>query len=269
MSNKKEKVAQIVGLDLYKAKKQILKDFPELSENQIDITYKESNYPRFMVLRAQYDMASYSIRLTVSSNNLIRHLPSNYQSNDFLRDFLMVFQHIMNDTSITLDNMHDYFRPMDAPVSFLPKLASWLGIHLDTLGGEVEIRNFLQNAIPLYRYRGTVIGLRAHLAIVAGLTPTITEGMRPYNSMVIANKSGIEASLFETQNESDCFTIHFPVSRSYFNDGLLRRISLIAQREKPVHTKAYISFNAEKVKQRRMTVIDEESSMDVDGVIHI
>lgn len=269
MSKEKKNAAQIVGLDLYMAKKQILKDFPELTENKIDITYKESDYPRFMVLSSQYDEKRDIISLTVSSNNPIRHLPSNYQSNDFLREFLMVFQHIMNDTSVTLDNMHYYFRPMDAPESFLPKLASWLGIHLDTLGGDFEIRRFLQNAIPFYRYRGTVIGLRALLSIVAGITPTIVEGKRPYTSMVIDNESGIEASMFETQDESDCFTIHFPVPRSHFDDGLLQRISRIAQREKPVHTKAYISFKVEEIKRRKMTVMNADSSMNVDGVIFI
>ncbi len=257
------------GLDLYKTKKKILSDFPDLEESQIDIRYEESDYPRFTVLSCRHDRREKKIVLKVSAHNPIRHLPSNYQNNEFLRGFLMIFQHIMNDTSSTLDNMHEYFRPMESPLSFLPVLADWLGIHLDTLGGEDEVRKFLQYAIPLYRYRGTAIGLKAHLAIIAKIVPEIIEGSNPYSAMVIHEQAEVDANLFESDKDEHCFTVYFPVERNHFDDDLIRRVSRIVQQEKPVYTKAYIAFKQAEKQKRKVTIMEKEHSMNTDGVIFI
>jgi phage tail-like protein len=258
--------SRYVGIDIYRVRKMILHDFPELDEKKIDIHYIESPFPVFTILKGDYDEGAGIIMLQVSSGNPIRHLPSNYQDNNFLRGFLMIFQHIMNDTNIILDNLHSYFRPMESPVSFLPVLADWLGIHLDTLGGEVEVRKFLQYAIPLYRYRGTALGLRAHLTIISGITPTIIEGMIPYSTMIIQDDASVEINLFDSEHEESSFTIYFPVPRSHFNDTIIRRLSLIVQREKPVHTKAYISFEKTKKKTRKISVIDTKITITDKGI---
>jgi phage tail-like protein len=261
--------SRYVGLDIYRARKKIVQDFPQLDERNIDISYVESPYPRFTVLRSAYNEANGFIELEASSGNPLRHLPSNYQNNNFLRGFLMIFQHIMNDAAITLDNMHEYFRPMESPVNFLPVLADWLGIHLDTLSGEDEVRRFLQYAIPLYRYRGTTLGLRAHLSIVSGIVPEIIEGVTPYLSMMIDVDKESESNLLDSDDVRNSFTIHFPVLRSKFSDTLIQRLSYIVQREKPVHTKAYISFDADKKKSRAITIIDTDTVMGVDGGISL
>jgi phage tail-like protein len=267
--SKKNVKSRYAGLDIYRTRKKIQAEFPHLDEKKIQIRYVESPYPRFTVLDSRYIEEKGFIELEASSGNPIRHLPSNYQGNEFLRSFLMVFQHIMNDTTITLDNMHEYFRPMESPAHFLPVLADWLGIHLDTLGGEEEVRRFLQCAIPLYRYRGTALGLRAHLTIVCGIVPEIIEGVVPYSAMLINTDSEAETSLMESGDERNAFTIHFPVLRSRFSDALVRRLSLIVQREKPIHTRAYISFEAVKRKMRPITTITSDTVMGMDDGINI
>ncbi len=181
----------------------------------------------------------------------------------------MIFQHIMNDTTITLDNMNEYFRPMESPAGFLPVLSDWLGIHLDTLGKEDEVRRFLQYAIPLYRYRGTALGLRAHLTIISGVVPEIIEGTTPYSSMLIEEHSESESALMDSDDEKNSFTIHFPVLRSKFKETLIKRLSLIVQREKPVHTKAYISFKIAKRKPRAITVLSSDTVMGTEEGINI
>jgi len=261
--------ARYAGLDIYRARKKILQEFPQLNEGNIRIRYTESPYPRFTVLSSAYNEEKGLIELEAASSSPIRHLPSNYQGNEFLRGFLMVFQHIMNDTTITLDNMDQYFRPMESPSAFLPVLADWLGIHLDTLGGEEEVRRFLQYAIPLYRYRGTSLGLRAHLTIVSGVVPEIIEGSIPYPAMLIEPDTESEASLMDSQDMKNSFTIHFPVARSKFSDTLIRRLSLIVQREKPVHTQAYISFAAAKKKPRSITTITTDTVLGTTGGISV
>jgi phage tail-like protein len=261
--------SRYVGLDIYKARKKIILDFPQLDEKNIDIHYVESPYPRFTVLKSDYNETKKNVELEASSGNPIRHLPSNFQSNEFLRGFLMIFQHVMNDTTITLDNMHEYFRPMESPVTFLPVLADWLGIHLDTLGGEDEVRRFLQCAIPLFRYRGTALGLRAHLAIVSGVVPEIIEGVTPYSAMLIDVNTESEYNLLDSSDIRNTFTIHFPVLRSKFSDKLIQRLSFIVQREKPVHTRAYISFETVKKKPRAVTTINTDTVMGIDEGINL
>jgi len=266
--SKKSIKSRYVGLDIYRARKKIVQDFPKLDEKVIDINYVESPYPRFTVLKSAYNEEKGFIELEASSGNPIRHLPSNYQNNSFLRGFLMIFQHIMNDASITLDNMHEYFRPMESPVNFLPVLADWLGIHLDTLSGEDEVRRFLQYAIPLYRYRGTALGLRAHLTIISGIVPDIIEGVTPYSAMLIDVDAESESNLLDSDDVKNSFTINFPISRNKFSDTLIQRLSFIVQREKPVHTKAYISFEADKKKSRTVTTINADTVMGEDGGIN-
>lgn len=265
---KKMLESRYLGLDVYRAKSKILQDFPNFEEKQIAVHYVESPYPRFTVLKTTYNKIKGLVELEASSGNPIRHLPSNYQNNEFLRGFLMIFQHIMNDTTIKLDNMHEYFRPMASPVRFLPVLADWLGIHLDTLGGEDETRRFLQYAIPLYRYRGTALGLKAHLAIVSGVVPEIWEGKIPYTTMLIDVNAESESDLMDSEDEKNSITIHFPVLRNKFSDALVRRLSLIVQREKPVHTKVYISFVKIKKKPRTVTTIDNDTIMGMDNGIN-
>jgi phage tail-like protein len=260
--------ALCVGLDLFKARNRILRVCPDLEEGDIDVTYADEAARRFTVLRCAYDPSGNKVRIVAASGNPIRHLPSNYQANEFVRNFLMVFQHVFNDTAIKLDNMHEYFRPMECPSGFLPTLADWFGVRLDTLGGEQEVRQFLQYAIPLYRYRGTLIGLRLHLTIVTGITPEIIEGEIPYSTLLIEDGSNVESDLVEIAPEESCFTVHFPVPRSRFDDSLMRRLSIIVQEEKPVHTRCFLSFRKPERKKRAVTTIVEGTTMGTDGGIN-
>ncbi|GHU77311.1 hypothetical protein FACS189461_5630 [Spirochaetia bacterium] len=86
----------------------------------------------------------------------------------------------------------------------------------------------------------------------------------PYASMVIQDGSETEGSLLDSKGGENYFTVHFPVYRSQFDDKLVQRLSLIVQREKPVDTKAYISFLEPKRKQRKITVITDVTTMGVD-----
>ncbi len=257
------------GTDVYTAVQKLQRMFPYFDSEHIDIHYIESSEPRFTIISGRWDPVRKTAVLEAASQSPVRHLPANFQSNDFLRDFLMIFQHIMNGNSLLLDNMYRYFRPMECPVDFLPVLSDWLGIYPETLGGERIVRRFLQNAITLYRCRGTVAGLKAHLTIVSGVTPEILEGMIPYRPMDIQDSSLVENSLFESGYDEDCFTVHFPVPRSAFDDGLVKRLSLIVQMEKPVHTTCYLSFEKPPAQQRPITTMAENETFMSNGGISI
>jgi len=249
-----------IGLDVYSAKNKILSLCPELSEADIDITYKESDYTRFIVFDCQHEDGK--IMLYATSKNPIRNLPSYFQENDFLQKYLMIFQHINNDIAIKIDNINEMFRPMHCPSYFLDILADWFGVDVDLFGSEREKRLFLQYAIPLYKLRGTVLGLKILVYIITGIVPKIIESYVPYSSLEIVDGSSIDSSIFEEDKKNSVFTIAFPVYREDFDDNLLKRLTLLMQKEKPLNTDCYISFRRKKAKPRKKTVITDKVVLD-------
>ena len=251
------------GLDVYRAKSRLFKMYPALSDSDIDIRYQESSVARFTVLACTYDEAQKRICLTVATSNPIRHLPLNYQSNIFLRNFLMVFQHIYNSTAVQIDNAWRLFKPMECPSFFLPVLANWLGARLETLGSEEEVRLFLQYAVNLYRLRGTALGLKAYLWIVSGIVPEILEGALPYVSYEVHEDSDVANDIFDFVKDEGCFSVYIPVHRDELPDPLVRRMSLILQQEKPAHTHCYLCFKKHVKKGRTVTTIHTDTVIDV------
>lgn len=255
----------VVGLDVYSAKIRILSLYPELSENDLDITYYESEYQRYIVTDCK--VIGNKVMLYSTSKNPIRNLPSIYQENDFLRNFLMIFQHISNDIGIKIDNINQMFRPMRCPSDFLPVLSDWFGIDINLLGSEQQQRMFLQYAIPLFRLRGTSLGLKIYLYIMTGIVPEILENYVPFSSLEIVDGTNINSTLIEENSNISEFTVYFPVYRETFDENLIKRIMLVLQNEKPVNTNCYISFKRKTVKIRKKTVITNNSQIGTDFII--
>ena len=124
-----------VGLDIFAAKNRLFSLYPDLKEDDIEITYQESDYRRFIVTDCKL-LNDKKVMLYATSKNAVRYLPSNFQENDFLSRYLMIFQHLKNDISIKIDNINELFRPMHCPSDFLQVLADWLGINVELLGTE-------------------------------------------------------------------------------------------------------------------------------------
>jgi phage tail-like protein len=250
-----------IGSDLYTAQRQIRERFPSLDEEAIDIHYTESREPRFKILSCSWDARAKQVRLEAAGANPIRHLPANFQQNEFLRDFLMIFQHIMNRNALLLDNLYRYFRPMECPSNFLAVLTQWFAVKADTFGREAILRRFLQNAFTCYRCRGTARGIKAQLALVSGVEPEIYEGILPYGTMDIQEGADVESSMFEQDAGNDCFTVYFPVLRETMDDELVKRLSRLVQEEKPVHTVCFLRFKDPPPRSRPVTTLSD----DTDG----
>lgn len=256
----------VVGLDVYKAKNRIENLYPEL-KNKIDIEFVESKYQRFIVIGCDYDEEKHAVKIKATSNNPIRHLPSMYQENAFLRNYLMIFQHIMNETSITLDNLDNIFRPMETPSKFLPVLADWFGVNFDLLGSEEIARKVLQYAIPLYRYRGTKLGLQALLYLVSGIVPEIVEGKLPFDALNISDGTDISATILENQESNNIFSVYFPILAEEMPADKIKRLYYLLQNEKPVDTECYLYFKKPQKKKRKTTVFTSDiTEMGVDGI---
>lgn len=103
-----------------------------------------------------------------NQKRFIDYLPAIYQSNEFLRRFMQIFEDLYVPVDDILDHVADYFDPDLTASDFLPWLAGWIALTLDENWTKEKQRLLLRHAAELYRWRGTRRGLRAYLHIYLG-----------------------------------------------------------------------------------------------------
>jgi phage tail-like protein len=279
----------LVGYDIRKASKILnVSGFPM---DRVRVRYLEKEgVRRGQVTRTYPDAGEkidlsnelYQVELQVAGFNPIEFLPSIFQRSDisgrnFLRDFLWVFQHIFNETRDKLDNLHEYFDPLEAPTGFLPWLGSWVAMTLEDDWPEFKRRNLIRKAVELYQLRGTKRGIKIYLKIFTGVEPKIYENHWPFD--------GIQVCPFEMYPERDAdgqeitdeeirrivarpdwkgatigedtiempwvdkrhvFTVELPMRQEEVDVDTIKRIHKILDMEKPAHTDYYVIFAPEE-----------------------
>jgi phage tail-like protein len=105
----------------------------------------------------------------------LRHLPAAFQENEFLGRMLMIFESIWEPLEQRQDHFPMYFDPRTCPGSFIPWMASWVGLTLDAQWPEDRRRRLVAEATELYRWRGTPYGLCRMIEVCTGLTPAVRE----------------------------------------------------------------------------------------------
>jgi phage tail-like protein len=105
----------------------------------------------------------------------LQHLPTIFQDNEFLNRYLLIFESIWEPLEQREDYIEMYFDPHTCPPSFLPWLASWLGMSLNQHWPEARCRQLLSEALELYQWRGTRYGLASMIKVCTGFTPEVTE----------------------------------------------------------------------------------------------
>ena len=105
-----------------------------------------------------------------------RLLPAVFQEDDFALRWMSALDEVLAPVVSVLDNVEHYFDPELAPADFLAWLAAWAGVdELDETWPEQGQRELVAEAVALFRVRGTVAGLKRHLAIYTGAEPEIEE----------------------------------------------------------------------------------------------
>lgn len=95
-------------------------------------------------------------------------LPAVYQEDPFTERFIAGFDDVLAPVLSTVDCLVDYLDPLLAPEDFLAWLSGWVGIDLDEGWPLRRQRAVVASAVEMYRMRGTVAGLRAHLEVLTG-----------------------------------------------------------------------------------------------------
>src|SRR5262249_6296889 len=85
----------------------------------------------------------------------LNYLPAIFSDNDFLGRYLLVFESIWEPMEQRQDHIEMYLSPATCPASFLPWLASWFDLTVSPHWPERHVRELVQQAMDLYRWRGT------------------------------------------------------------------------------------------------------------------
>ena len=250
----------IIGLSLYSAMRKVQTSGYRLG----DITYHESGKPRLTVTEARVKQkAEPEICLTVSGTNPMRFLPSIFNENDFLKRFLWIPQHIHYEVISILDNLHTFFTPMETNEEFLMWIGSWFNAqHFLDLDQE-KMRAFLQNAMVLYRWRGTRLGMALMVKIITGIEPEIFENELPFDEYAVFDDSVPQKVLFENHNKSlPYFTVHIPIEGQSLSIREKAVIYELIKRERPVNTTFFVTYAAKDLDNSHSIIITDKTKIE-------
>ena len=144
----------------------------------------------------------------------LNYLPAIFSDNDFLGRYLLVFESIWEPMEQRQDHIEMYLSPATCPASFLPWLASWFDLTVSPHWPERHVRELVQQAMDLYRWRGTNYGLAQMIELWTGVTAHIEES--PTEQFVfnvrMTPPSGVKV---DRQVVEDLLSAHKPAHAGY------------------------------------------------------
>ena len=102
-------------------------------------------------------------------------LPALYHEDDLAQRFTAALDDVLLPVLVTLDSLEAYIDPDLTPADFLEWLGSWVGMAIDETWPLERQRAVVAQAVELYRWRGTIRGIRALVAVFTGIEPEIGE----------------------------------------------------------------------------------------------
>lgn len=102
-------------------------------------------------------------------------LPAALQEDEFCQRMVSAFDEVLAPVFTTLDCLDTYLDPELAPPDFVDWLAGWVGIEIDETWTLERRRSLIEQAVALYRVRGTAAGLAAHIKLYSGVSPEIED----------------------------------------------------------------------------------------------
>ncbi len=105
----------------------------------------------------------------------VEFLPGVFHRNEFLGRFLLIFEEMLAPLDRQIANLPAYFDPDTTTEEMLTWLAEWVGIVFDDRVPVERRREAVNNAVRIYRRRGTRSGLADFIESVTGTRPEIEE----------------------------------------------------------------------------------------------
>lgn len=198
----------------------------------------------------------------------LRHLPQVLQApsprtgRSFLGEFLKIFEALLSGRSDAatgsgrivslqerVERFAEYLDPSLVPLNaaggatlssdFLNYLASWVALTLDQNWDMTRKRTWLSQIVPLYKRRGTLVGIQTYLSMFVGNQVTVDE---PPGGFVVAQSSTVGEDTFIAGGPAYYFRVRiayaFGSAPFDFNvwNNLWTGARAIVDLEKPAHT---------------------------------
>lgn len=165
-------------------------------------------------------------------DSYLQYLPPLYRDDEFMGQFIHIFEDLMKPLENTVNNLATYFDPLLTPEPVLPWLGFWVNLALSPSWPLERRRELVRSAAMLYRWRGTRKGLSEYLRIYTGSVPEISEYI-PGMHLGEETKLGVN-----TQLGSSGTGHHFVVSLGINGEGEvdIPTIRAIIDSQKPAHT---------------------------------
>lgn len=178
----------------------------------------------------------------------LEYLPAIYHEDPFLGEFLLPFEKVLTGFEELLSNIDCYFAPALTDTDFLPWLANWVALVLDEDWEEPKRRHLIGEAVELYRWRGTVRGLKRYLEIYTGLVPEIRECCWPGGMQI-----GVASRIGCTIPEDASLTIINRATRkepvTYYDYYIVDTITPADHPEVPTGCALQLYYRADRVKE--------------------
>ena len=113
--------------------------------------------------------------VTPVRSRLVEYLPGVFHRNEFLGRFLLIFEEVLGPLDRQIANLPAFFDPDTTTPEVLDWLARWAGIVFDDRVPVAQRRQAVNNAVSIYRRRGTARGLADFIESVTGVRPDIVE----------------------------------------------------------------------------------------------
>lgn len=168
---------------------------------------------------------------------LLQYLPGIYSQDPFLRRLLLIFESVLAPLERVVNTLPLYTEPEMAPEEFLPWLAHWVAVSLDSAWPLERQRALIAHAVEIYRWRGTRQGLKLHIATYTGTEALIQEHNQGF---VLGPESrlGWTTGLVAAPRNPLLFVVTVPVPDPRSIDPAVLRA--IIEEDKPAHTTYYL-----------------------------
>lgn len=172
-------------------------------------------------------------------SHYLEYLPGFYRDDEFMGQYLNIFEDILGPLERTVDNLELYFDPLITPESLVSWLASWLNLTPDPSWTMKKCRELVKSAALLHRLRGTKRGLSEYLRIYTGSVPEITEYIQGM-SLDNDTKLGIGTRL-GSAGTGNHFTVTLELDAD--DDIDIDTVREIIESQKPIHTVYTLQIN--------------------------
>jgi phage tail-like protein len=172
-----------------------------------------------------------SLKNETLPSKYLQYLPSVFQDDEFMGQFLRIFESIFTPIENTVGSIDYYFDPLITTGPMIAWLESWVDMDLASEWPEQKRRQLISSAVDLYRWRGTKRGLSTFLKIYTGVIPDIIEYIP---GMVLGEKTRLGVnSLLGSSSGGHHFSVIIRLEKGSAVD--INTVKKIIETQKPAH----------------------------------